>query len=253
MSQPEPTSASTASRPADPFAGLHKMSTTAGLGSGEYAAINPLAVAGVVLGVASGLASMILEPILLIIPLAGLFTSVLALIQIRRSNGTQTGKIWAICGLVLSGAFTLLIGGREVLAFTEARGEQAGVADLVQKLTTNIEAENYDAAYLLFSQRFQERVKIDEFRSKLRQMQPHPIHGKLTGFGWNDRLQIDTDQATKVRYARLLLTFIFEKSATLPPLEAILRREADAWKVEDISQLFPTQQAPPAGPMGPGR
>src|SRR5215218_496972 len=74
----------------DPLSHLHKMSTTAGLGSGDYVAVNGAAVFSLLLGLASMLS--MLEEILLIIPLACIIVSVIAWRQINHSNGTQTGK-----------------------------------------------------------------------------------------------------------------------------------------------------------------
>src|SRR5207249_5999139 len=87
--------------PADdePLAHLHKMSTTAGLGSGDYVAVNGTAVFALMLGVASALALM--TEVLLIIPLVCVIASVIAWGQIRHSNGTQTGKRLVIAALVL--------------------------------------------------------------------------------------------------------------------------------------------------------
>src|SRR5436309_1709781 len=86
--------------PADPLASLHKMSTTAGLGSEDYVAINAVSIATLLLGLASGLALPF--TVLLILPLAGIVCGVLALRQIHGSNGTQSGRAFAIIGLLFS-------------------------------------------------------------------------------------------------------------------------------------------------------
>src|SRR5215510_13989681 len=74
----------------DPLAHLHKMSTTAGLGTTEYVAINPLAVTAFFLGLASSLA--LLDNTLLAVPALALIIAIVALRQIFGSGGTQTGK-----------------------------------------------------------------------------------------------------------------------------------------------------------------
>src|SRR5689334_9364604 len=84
----------------DPLAKLHKMSTTAGLGSGDYVAVNITAVVAAPVGPASMLARAANE--LLIIPVVGIVLGVIALRQIRKSNGTQTGMGIALIGLLLS-------------------------------------------------------------------------------------------------------------------------------------------------------
>jgi hypothetical protein len=71
----------------DPLARLKKMSTTAGIGYGqEYVAVNPVAVAALLLGVGSLL--VFLHDVLLLIPLAGVVCAVIAWRQISNSNGT---------------------------------------------------------------------------------------------------------------------------------------------------------------------
>src|SRR6478609_7278380 len=84
----------------DPLARLHKMSTTAGLGTTDYVAINALAVASVFLGLASLLA--MLDPLLLALPVLAIGCSIWALTQIRHSGGTQSGASLAILGLLLA-------------------------------------------------------------------------------------------------------------------------------------------------------
>src|SRR5688500_6367590 len=68
---------------------LHRMSRTAGLGTQEYVAINVAAVMTLLLGLVSALAMV--TSLLLVIPLAGVVCGVIALYQIKDSNGTQTG------------------------------------------------------------------------------------------------------------------------------------------------------------------
>src|SRR5947208_762197 len=80
----------------DPLAHLHKMSTTAGLGTTEYVAINPLSVATIFLGLASALA--LLDNTLLAVPALTVIAAIVSLRQISHSGGTQGGKGLAILG-----------------------------------------------------------------------------------------------------------------------------------------------------------
>src|SRR5690349_615074 len=84
----------------DPLRSLHKMSTTAGISSQEYVAINTAAVWTAALGVASLFA--LIDPILLVIPLAAVVFGFVALHQIKDSNGTETGRSWAWLGLLFA-------------------------------------------------------------------------------------------------------------------------------------------------------
>src|SRR5438067_1559244 len=72
----------------DPIAALHKMSTTAGVGTTEYVAINNLAIVAAVLGLVTGLA-FFGAPFMLI-GVAGILCGIVALKQITDSNGTQS-------------------------------------------------------------------------------------------------------------------------------------------------------------------
>src|SRR6266496_4787827 len=87
---PSASSANTSAAPLppgdDPIAHLHKMSTTAGLGSGDYVAVNGAAVFALLLGIASAL--ILFEDYLLVIPIACVIVSIVAWIQINHSNGT---------------------------------------------------------------------------------------------------------------------------------------------------------------------
>src|SRR5687768_5180367 len=74
----------------DALTHLHKMSTTTGLGSTDSVAINAPSVWAVSLGLASALA--IVDKILLIVPVAGVICAIVALYQIGKSAGTQTGR-----------------------------------------------------------------------------------------------------------------------------------------------------------------
>src|SRR5687767_9055265 len=71
---------------ADPLAKLHRMSRTAGLGTQDYVAINVAAVVSALLGLASVLA--LVTSLLLVIPVAGVICGLVALYQIKDSNGT---------------------------------------------------------------------------------------------------------------------------------------------------------------------
>ena len=84
---------------AEPLGHLYKMSPTAGVATTDYASINSASIATMVIGAASVLA--VLNPYMLFIPAAGLICGVIAVRQIRDSNGTQVGRGLAWGGLLL--------------------------------------------------------------------------------------------------------------------------------------------------------
>ena len=84
----------------DPLGKLHHHTVaTAGVGTQRYVAINPTAVAAPDAGFGSIL--VFLSSMLLVIPLAGLICGIIAVVQVRRSNGTQTGMGLAVGGILL--------------------------------------------------------------------------------------------------------------------------------------------------------
>src|SRR4051812_21790120 len=97
----------------DPLSHLHKMSTTAGLGTTEYVAVNGMAIVALILGLASSLSLFANE--LLVIPIAAVVLGIWSLVQIKDSNGTQTGRALSIIGMLSALLFTGSVGGR--LAF----------------------------------------------------------------------------------------------------------------------------------------
>jgi hypothetical protein len=66
----------------------------------EYRSLSPLALVGLVLGLCAPLA--FLSPLLIVVPLAGIVFSWLALRQIASSDGMVVGRAIAVAGLVLS-------------------------------------------------------------------------------------------------------------------------------------------------------
>src|SRR6476646_9155703 len=84
---------------ADPLAGLHKMSTTAGVTNLDYVAVNQTAIAAVLIGLLSVVSFF--GHLLLVIPVVGVIFAIVALRQISNSNGTQTGKGLALLALLL--------------------------------------------------------------------------------------------------------------------------------------------------------
>src|SRR5262245_38263315 len=133
MPDSQPPSTDSMSRPvsgngdqvADPLAGLHPMSRTAGLGAQDYVAINPVAVTTLLLGLASSLA--LVTGMLLIIPIAGIICAIVGLWQIRNSNGTQSGRLLASSGMGLCIVFAGLVGARQIAIDIRDRADRDAV------------------------------------------------------------------------------------------------------------------------------
>lgn len=247
----------------DPLAKLHKMSTTAGLGSGDYVAVNVTAVVTFLFGVASMLARM--SNALLVIPLVGVICGIIAFRQITRSNGTQTGKGVALAGLLLS----LGIGGWVIASqatdYVSTRADEQQIAQIIDKLGQDIKDKNYDAGYKLFGASFPSRVTPQRFGERLAMYhsdQAKALFGDYKSLKWNGHTEFQKDERTGELTATTVALGYFEKSGNDPlRINMFLRKTGGNWVIEnvDLFQNDAPQQPPsgrpggaaPAGPAGP--
>jgi hypothetical protein len=167
----------------DPLLHLHKMSTTAGLGVGDYVAVNVTSVVAVVFGLASLLA--IFNSVLLVFPIVGVILGIVALRQITGSNGTQTGKGLAILGLVLSGVITATIFSLQGLEILHRRADQEALANLSEKYGQLIAQDKFDEAYDLFDAGFKDRVSKQAFIVHLTSIQHSTELPAIDKITWN--------------------------------------------------------------------
>jgi hypothetical protein len=238
----------------DPFLKLHKMSTTAGLGSGEYVAINGTAIASLLLGIASALV-LFGANLLLLIPLAGIVCGILAFRQISDSNGTQTGRGLAIIGLLLSlgfGAFTI---GKEVFESVRNSADEKQIDGLIGQLQADVKAEKYDEAYQLCDDHFKQRIPIELFTARFKAANSSPMLGRISGFQ-RKLMKFDNDPVTDDRMGDGLVLVNFEKITGQDRYGMIFRKLNDKWWLDDLPSLFPPERAGqgggPGGPGGPG-
>jgi hypothetical protein len=144
---------------------LYHMSRTAGVGLGDYAAVNVLSVIGLIVGFSCFLLLIFGDSLLMLaLPLAAIITCIVAIVQIRGSNGTQVGITLAIGGLLLAMAF----GGINLATrFSVARAQandRAQIETLVSRLSSAATTQSsVPASYELFHPRFQEKVKPETF------------------------------------------------------------------------------------------
>jgi hypothetical protein len=249
--QPEQSkTASTAPVEDDPLAHLHKMSTTAGLGIGEYVAVNGTAVFALLLGLASALA--LLESLLLVIPLAGIVISIIALRQIYHSNGTQTGTGLVVLGLVLMLGFGGYVLTQTLTEGMRTRADRDAISAMADRFAGHVKAKEYDQAYQLFSTRFRQSVTPEAFRDRIDILNTTPLYGKLQG-ARTGRMQFQTDEATGAKSAVFRLFLDFEKTPERPFADdLLLRKEENQWRIETFTSLFPPASGPPGQGQGAG-
>jgi len=227
---------------AGPLSHLHKMSTTAGLGTTEYVAINPLAVTSIFLGLASALA--LLDNTLLALPIATVICAIFALRQIVRSGGTQTGKALAILGLLLALGFSGVVLGRSVVQQMRTRADTNEIDQLVSQVSKDIAAGKNQDAFGRFSPRFTARVTPEEFAGRWDSMKKY---NKLKAFASNGRLVFHYDPESGQSLATGMVVTEFD-GAPSDRLELVYRKSASGpWAIDAIPLLFPDQQQQPPG------
>jgi hypothetical protein len=225
---------------ADPFLQLHKMSTTAGLGSADYVAINGTALAAILLGIVS--AFMLLNSaVLLVFPLAGIFCSLLAFRQINHSNGTQTGRGLATIGLLLSLGFGGFYTVGQTVDAIRNRADRNQMIALIDQFGQFISRNDYHGAYNLCDQRFQQRVTEAAFTARFKAANGSPIIGSITSMEWNQVLQFNDDPVTRDRLASTMVMVHFSKVSGVDREGTVFRKIDGQWWIDDIPGMFPPE------------
>ncbi len=231
----------------EPLAKLYHMSATAGVGTQEYVAINPFAVIAVVLGLASALLLMgwnypTLFYVLLVIPLAGLIFALMAISQIRNSNGTQAGIWWAVGGVLLSLVFAGTVTAHHIQRRIEADRQQQAVATLAERFGQAVMAGDYAAARDLFTPEFQQVWSLEQFRGHLERVLVSETLGKLRAIRPGPRAAIEDFAGGQRAVGRLM--FDFEKLDGQPLVIRYERAPDGDWKIVS-TELFPASPAAP--------
>ena len=223
----------------DPLAGLFRMSTTAGAGTQDYVAINSVAVLSLFLGLASVLS--FLSAIFLLLAAAGVVFGIIAIIQIRGSNKTQSGLALAALGVLLS----LGIGGGRAAYQTIHRlnvsADEREVANQMLHLGTLIGAEKYDEAYAMFDDRFKDRVSQTQFGAAFRNFSTDPASGLLRSIEWNNEPMNIEEQGDTV-YASGMAFFKFEKDPAPRRSVVDFEKNEGKWEVHNIDAVFPARR-----------
>ena len=241
----DPTPATAANDAPDPLASLHKMSTTAGISSQEYVAINIPSLIALLLGAASVLAVLVPNPLLLI-PVLGVITGLVSLRQIRQSNGTQTGRAFAVIGIVLSLALGALVLVRAMVERNRGRADHAAIEQRIDELGRYVSAREYDKAYALFSDRFRNRVNRTQFDATWDTAQAYPELGAIRSMKWNQTgLIIEKDPNSPTRVCSAYALVQFEKTSEMARHPLVFRTVGGQWMLDDVPQMFPSRQRRP--------
>lgn len=229
----------------DSLRSLYKMSTTAGVGSQEYVAVNTLAIAAILLGLASAL--VLLGAVMLVIPALGILCGVAAWWQIRHSGGTQTGRLLAAAGIVLSVVFAAVSGAEAWSQHTQHVEGQKHVAALIDQLSAEIgkpeQTQDWSAAYQLFDERFQQRVPLDAFVNRWKSLQN--TLGAIQKLTWNGAMPaFEQEPGTGQTVAVAMVLIDFKQNRPQGRENMIFRKVKEGqWKIEDFPILFPAAQS----------
>jgi hypothetical protein len=236
----------------DPFLRLHKMSTTAGLGSGDYVAINSTALAALLLGIASCLV-LWGNLLFLVIPAVSILCAFLAFRQISASNGTQTGKGLAALGLLLSLGMGGGFAGQSILENIHSASEEHDVIALLQQFGNDIRDSKYEEAYGLCDDRFHTRVAKPLFIETWKLANGSSIRGGITGVTWNGLLKFENDPLTGERAASGIILISFEKIPARERQTVVFYRIGDNWRIDQMPDMFPTETSSLPGHSSPGK
>jgi hypothetical protein len=228
---------------ADALSHLAKMSGTgSAFGQADYVAINPVAIAALVFAMVSLLS--LLFTFFLIAAAVGVFTGLLALRQISQSNGTQSGRLFAIGGLLVS----LLVGGgvgaQEAMEWQTTRAQSQQCAELLARFGAELRAEHYQGAYdTLTTDAFRQRVDLARFMGIFQQLQSIPSYGKIESIEWRGQPMsfapvADSDAKTATTMARMK----FEKFPEPMPEGMIMTNKSGSWQIDNIPRLFPEKR-----------
>ncbi len=221
--------------PAAGLAGLRKMSTTAGVGLGEYRAVNGFAVTSLVLGVASWMSW--LHPLLYILPAAAMAFGVVSFLQIRRSNGTQGGLMLAVAGIVLAvvlGGWSLVNDLRHRAEIRQYRGE---IATFMRDFGEVLSREDYDAAYAMTHPNFQSEVDLDRFRNTMTRHQASA--GGVQGASSNALAQFTFPASGPPTAEAMLIVEMGRGEPLRQPVRLV--RTPEGWRLLEFGVWFPRQ------------
>jgi hypothetical protein len=222
----------------DPLASLHKMSTTAGVGSQEYVAINTLAVTSAVLGLATAFA--FIGTIFLVIPAAAIVCGIMAIRQINDSNGTQGGKWLAVLGIVLALAIAGIVGGQKIAEIRREREIARQVSDVIDRMGKQLIAGEYDQAYALTDAAFREVVTREQWAQSWKLQQSQEYNGQVTSLRGNNITSLQEQEGKTYAYTQGILNF--EKRPDEVRATLIFSQDdTGQWRLNRIVQMFHPQ------------
>lgn len=216
----------------DPIASLYKMSTTAGVGSQEYVAINNVAIASAVLGLSTALA--FLGPLFLVLALAGIICGIIALRQIHNSSGTQGGRAVAWIGIILCLAMAGSVVVYNVMDRLREREDERQINALIEQMGKDVKAGDYAKVFAIFDAEFQNGWKLPAFT--LRWQTQEGFNGAIQEIHGSDAFQFTVAGGGTVE----AYTLVKVKYANMPverPYNIFLRKRDGQWRVRGFDLI----------------
>ena len=121
-----------------------------------------------------------------------------------RSNGTQTGTLLAVGGLVFALLFSGLVAYRGLNDYLMDRRETNAIVSVIAQFEQDAKTSNWAHAYTLMGPRFTAKVNQQAFETQLKQFESNPFYGHVSSIVWNGHLVTFTDTASGGRFARAL-------------------------------------------------
>jgi hypothetical protein len=216
----------------DGINGLKAMSTTAGLGH-DYTEINAWAVFAAVAAVLG--AAAVLTPLALPLPLAAAIAGLVALGQISRSGGTQTGRVLAIVAVVLGG-FWIVYGS--IGLFAGGAAQRTAVEEIdahSEQLGALIATGDFDAAYDMAHPVLQQTVSSQRWKRTFRALATgdRPLR-RLATSG-----QVNLARSGETELAETMLLFHRANVDEPTRFEASFAKLDGRWRLLAIPDLFP--------------
>ena len=226
---------------------LTKMSTTAGLGSGDYAAVNTLAVAALAAAVVGALAAL-LSGVLIVIPVVALVVAAVALRQIRDSNGTQAGRRLALLAVLVSVGVLGYVIGAWALNEVRTRPDRQQILAVVAEFDKAMAAKDHGAAYQLTTPAFRRRVAEPVWRETFATFEAVPEFGGVAGAAWNGvPIIFEQDPESQLRQAAINVLFKYRKGGEPTRVTMGFTHADGKWLINDMPMLFRRE---PAGQTG---
>jgi hypothetical protein len=194
---------------------------------------------------------------LLVIPIVGIILGIVALVQINRSNGTQTGRAIAVLGLVLSLGIGGWVIGAQIAERVRNKADEQEIAGIIDRLGQTIKDQKPQEGYQLFGGTFPARIspqRYEERMSVYHGPQAKELWGDFVSLKWNGHTQIEKDPTTQQLMAVTVGLGSFTKAPDQHRYTMIFRKTQSGWIIEGMPDLFPVEQRAggPGGPGGPG-